>query len=217
MTVEILHPDHEAGPRRTSRQPRDHRGPQVAQMQVAGGRGSEPAEHANHCRCSSRTIGTMVCPSCGVEVVERQKFCADCGASLRGVTEPTELIETEPAVDATESNEGASIEPVLADDGEPTQAIPVYDGEPTQPIECTRRTHQAIPVYEGEPTQPISTPPVEVAPAAPSPPATARAGRRVRPADAGRAGAGGHRGDACAVRRPRRRRRHFPRLASRSG
>ncbi len=36
----------------------------------------------------------MVCPGCGVEVQENQKFCHDCGASLKGVTEPTELVDT---------------------------------------------------------------------------------------------------------------------------
>ena len=35
----------------------------------------------------------MVCPSCGVEVAERQHFCAECGASLHGVTEPTEPLD----------------------------------------------------------------------------------------------------------------------------
>ncbi|MET0662442.1 MAG: zinc ribbon domain-containing protein [Ilumatobacteraceae bacterium] len=32
----------------------------------------------------------MVCPSCGAKVSVRQRFCNACGASLRGVTDPTE-------------------------------------------------------------------------------------------------------------------------------
>ena len=37
----------------------------------------------------------MVCPSCGVEVSVRQRFCNACGTSLRGVTDPTEPMQTE--------------------------------------------------------------------------------------------------------------------------
>jgi len=36
----------------------------------------------------------MVCADCGVEVRESQKFCHECGASLAGVTEPTEPVDT---------------------------------------------------------------------------------------------------------------------------
>jgi hypothetical protein len=36
----------------------------------------------------------MVCPDCGVEVRENQKFCHECSASLAGVTEPTEPVDT---------------------------------------------------------------------------------------------------------------------------
>jgi hypothetical protein len=36
----------------------------------------------------------MVCPGCGVEVQENQKFCNHCGASMKGVTEPTEPVDT---------------------------------------------------------------------------------------------------------------------------
>lgn len=36
----------------------------------------------------------MVCPSCGVAVSVRQAFCNACGASLRGVTDPTEPFDS---------------------------------------------------------------------------------------------------------------------------
>ncbi len=97
----------------------------------------------------------MVCPSCGVEVKEQQRFCAECGASLRGVTEPTEPLEVTAVPGLREPTEAIPV-----DDGEPTQPIPVYVGEPTE----------AIPVYEGEPTEPIPeyhgepTQPIEIVP-----------------------------------------------------
>ena len=42
----------------------------------------------------SHTVVAMMCPDCGVEVPANQKFCHDCGASLKGTTEPTEAIDT---------------------------------------------------------------------------------------------------------------------------
>jgi hypothetical protein len=77
----------------------------------------------------------MVCPSCGVEVKERQHFCADCGASLRGVTEPTELIP----VATLPAPVGATTPPLATATaeyvGEPTELIEIDPGEPTQPFE----------------------------------------------------------------------------------
>ncbi|MET0910689.1 MAG: hypothetical protein ABWZ99_14575, partial [Ilumatobacteraceae bacterium] len=127
----------------------------------------------------------MVCPSCGVEVVERQKFCADCGASLRGVTDPAERGVAEPTSEVDEPSEpvvephaGAPAEPspvdtsepapptpvdarepaapTPLDEGEATEAMPVDEGEPTQAIPVDDgEPTQAIPVDEGEPTQAI--------------------------------------------------------------
>jgi len=42
----------------------------------------------------------MVCPECGVEVPKNQRFCHDCGASLKGVTEPTEPVATTSSEDS---------------------------------------------------------------------------------------------------------------------
>lgn len=41
-----------------------------------------------------------MCPDCGVEVRENQKFCHDCGTSTRGVTEPTQQVDTASSVEA---------------------------------------------------------------------------------------------------------------------
>ncbi len=60
----------------------------------------------------------MVCPSCGIEVSVRQPFCNGCGASLRGVTDPTEPLE-----------------PVDKDPLPPTEPLEIGYLQPTQPID----------------------------------------------------------------------------------
>ena len=35
----------------------------------------------------------MQCPSCGAAVVPEQKFCHECGALLRGITETTQEVD----------------------------------------------------------------------------------------------------------------------------
>ena len=35
----------------------------------------------------------MLCPKCGADVPDNQKFCHDCGTTLKGVTDPTERVD----------------------------------------------------------------------------------------------------------------------------
>jgi hypothetical protein len=85
----------------------------------------------------------MVCPSCGSDVAENQKFCHECGVALGlGVapepaetwdqpTAPLPLSEPSPLDDG-----GPPTEPIPLDDGgPPTEPIPLDDGgPPTEPI-----------------------------------------------------------------------------------
>ncbi len=50
----------------------------------------------------------MDCHACGAAVVEGQKFCQECGKSLRGVTDTTEQFEHRDVVDAREAASGPS-------------------------------------------------------------------------------------------------------------
>jgi len=94
-------------------------------------------------RDRSPTVVAMVCPSCGSDVAENQKFCHECGAALAAVQapEPTDtwdqptapLLLTEPP---TIEDGGPPTEPITIEDGgPPTEPIPVQDGgPPTEPI-----------------------------------------------------------------------------------
>ena len=88
-------------------EPGDERRAQVSEMQLAGRRRCEAAGHATHSGgdvdVESRETtptrvpgllasGGMVCHECGRAVEPNQRFCSGCGASLRGVTEPTEQV-----------------------------------------------------------------------------------------------------------------------------
>jgi len=80
----------------------------------------------------------MVCPSCGSDVAENQKFCHECGDALavRGEREPTDswdqptaplLLTAPPAIDTG----GPPTEPIPVDTGgPPTEPIPVETGSP---------------------------------------------------------------------------------------
>ena len=85
----------------------------------------------------------MVCPSCGSDVAENQKFCHECGVALGAgeAPEPADtwdqptapLLLTEPP---TIDDGGPPTEPIPIDDGgPPTEPIPIDDGgPPTEPI-----------------------------------------------------------------------------------
>jgi hypothetical protein len=81
----------------------------------------------------------MVCPSCGSDVAENQKFCHECGVALGAgeAPEPAEtwdqptapVLLTEPP---TIDDDGPPTEPIpIDDDGPPTEPIPIDDGAPS--------------------------------------------------------------------------------------
>ena len=73
----------------------------------------------------------MQCPSCGAAVVPEQKFCHECGASLRGITETTQEVDVvEPDTVASSAVAvGASEEPPVdsSDTDDPVVDIDVVD------------------------------------------------------------------------------------------
>ena len=75
----------------------------------------------------------MYCPSCGQRVVENQKFCADCGHSLAGITDPTEALPVEglPDIAALPTQEISVRAPIPDPDwGTPTGEVPVASTAP---------------------------------------------------------------------------------------
>jgi hypothetical protein len=67
----------------------------------------------------------MVCPSCGAKVSVRHRFCNACGASLRGVTDPTEpLPPSSPPPPATAAAPRRPVVPI-------TEMSPPADGDIT--------------------------------------------------------------------------------------
>ena len=87
----------------------------------------------------------MVCHACGTAVEPNQRFCAACGASLRGVTEKSErLPAAEPVADdeqvAEPTGEWAANSPVWAATG----AVPVTAAGATHP-ESSRSSLESVP------------------------------------------------------------------------
>lgn len=104
----------------------------------------------------------MKCHGCGSSVTEGQKFCQECGQSLRGVTDPTERLDhlAEPDEGAPPAGPGvgagAEAEGVAS---EPTIPIDTTDGasESAAPAEPTGRGEElAAPVLADLPTQEIN-------------------------------------------------------------
>ncbi len=87
----------------------------------------------------------MVCPSCGVEVSVGQPFCNGCGASLRGVTDPTERVET------IEQPDTQPIETIEQPD---TELIETIEQPDTQPIDLAAVTTE---VFAPPTTPPVAT------------------------------------------------------------
>ena len=102
----------------------------------------------------------MVCPRCGIDVSEQQKFCHDCGAQIV-LPDPAEPVETlQPPTETVET-----LQP-------PTEPIEVIQ-PPTEPIDVLQPPTEPIDVVQ-PPTEPIEaieavterievTPPVETA------------------------------------------------------
>ncbi|RLE25292.1 MAG: hypothetical protein DRJ50_03215, partial [Actinobacteria bacterium] len=79
----------------------------------------------------------MVCPDCGVDVPEKQKFCHECGASLKGVTEPTEEFDSA-APDEPESLELPKLSDLPTAEINPRDPLPEPEWSapgPTDPTE----------------------------------------------------------------------------------
>lgn len=114
----------------------------------------------------------MVCHECGVAVQPNQRFCSGCGASLRGVTDKTEVVPAAATTEPTE--EWAAHTPVWA----PTGAVPVTAN--AGQADAPRSSLDAVPdVAPREPTEgdiwalTSETYGVQTAPAAPPPTRTA--------------------------------------------
>lgn len=89
----------------------------------------------------------MVCPGCGVDVAESQKFCHECGRALDPAT----------TIDADRPTEAVPVEPAAAD----TETAPIETGA-------------TLDAPTGsEPTEPVETEPIETEPLAPPLPAPA--------------------------------------------
>ncbi len=89
----------------------------------------------------------MVCHQCGKPVEAGQRFCGACGASLRGITDPTEIVPTtEP------TGEWSSDDPVWAATGAvpttPADTLRTSDLPATEPVSTPRPTAAAWPLDE---------------------------------------------------------------------
>lgn len=77
----------------------------------------------------SRTIARVVCHACGRPVEAGQRFCGGCGAPLRGVTDPTEVVPT-----ADPTGEWAMDDPVWAATGAVPATVRTTDLPVTQAV-----------------------------------------------------------------------------------
>jgi hypothetical protein len=94
----------------------------------------------------------MVCPRCGIDVSEQQKFCHDCGA---------QIAQPEPTEDRTDPTEPVDVRQP------PTEPVDVLQ-PPTEPVDIIQPPTEPIDVIQ-PPTEPIDviqppTEPIEVAP-----------------------------------------------------
>ena len=93
----------------------------------------------------------MDCHACGSPVSEDQKFCQECGQSLRGVTDPTERLDHLAEPDDGDTSEpaapeaGALAAPALAD-------LPTQEINPREPLpDPMWAPTEESPVVEAEP------------------------------------------------------------------
>jgi hypothetical protein len=75
----------------------------------------------------------MQCPSCGTEVRDGQKFCMDCGQSLRGVADVTGEV---PAVAAMRSAPATSEVPPVAEGADTTRQMTAVPPPPPPPSQA---------------------------------------------------------------------------------
>jgi hypothetical protein len=96
----------------------------------------------------------MVCPRCGIDVSEQQKFCHDCGAQIalpEPADEPTEAVDAlQPPTEPVEV-----IQP-------PTQTVDMLQ-PPTEPLDMIQPVTEPVDVIQ-PPTEPVDTvtEPIEV-------------------------------------------------------
>lgn len=121
----------------------------------------------------------MYCPACGHEVEDDQKFCQECGHSLAGVTDATEVLEVTPSPDAEADSLATDSEPVDdADTGEVAITAPIIvaaaaDDLPDVADLPTREITPREPIPDPDwatPTGDIPTAAPTITTAAPPPP-----------------------------------------------
>jgi hypothetical protein len=94
----------------------------------------------------------MQCPSCGAEVTELQKFCAECGTDLRPVAEPTDVATEPPEVgDAAADRDPEPTTATSLEQSDPAGTD--LDEHPSEPDELPRPTT----IDADLDTQPIDT------------------------------------------------------------
>lgn len=89
----------------------------------------------------------MLCHECGKAVEPDQRFCGNCGASLRGITDRTEVVAEIVDADETEAGTVGEPEPGWSDDDPvwaATGAVPVL----TTDLPATEPVLAAVPVAE---------------------------------------------------------------------
>jgi hypothetical protein len=105
----------------------------------------------------------MVCHECGKAVQPGQRFCGNCGAALRGVTDPTEVVGTveTPAETPTQTSTGTPAEHVPTEPaaaGPPTEAWagddPVWAATGAIPV-----TGDVLRTTDLPATEPVATSP----------------------------------------------------------
>ncbi|MCU0259747.1 MAG: zinc ribbon domain-containing protein [Ilumatobacteraceae bacterium] len=107
----------------------------------------------------------MFCNRCGALVSEGQRFCAECGHSLAGITDPTEAVETVPPAPAAAS--AAPLPPpalydFASDEPDDLTAVMLATDQPTpvDPVPVTGATTDQLPLVASEPASRAAAPAV---------------------------------------------------------